>query len=81
MVDVYIWTCSAAFTGLFWVREGKRGEGEFIPGSNTCLFSSSFPGSEQGEGAGLGEVILTLSPSTMYGNILANISSRWSQPP
>ena len=54
-------------------------EGEFVSSSNTCLFS--FPGRKQGEGAGLGEVILTLSPSTMYGNMLGNIGSRWSQPP
>ena len=64
---------------LLWVREGKKEEGEFISSSNTCLFS--FPGRKQGEGAGLGEVILTLSPSTMYGNVLGNISSRRSQPP
>lgn len=49
--------------------------------SNTCLFSSSFSGKKQGEGAGLGEVILTLFPSSMYGNIFANISPWWNQPP
>lgn len=59
---MYVWTCSEAFTGLSPAREGKREEGEFTTTSNTCLFSSSFPDREKGEGAGLGEVILTFSP-------------------
>lgn len=63
------------------VGRGRRRRVDFISSSNTCLFSSSFPDREQGEGAGLGEVMLTLCPSTMYGNIFGNISPLWSQPP